>query len=66
MILLLTELADFSFECNLDFKTQGLGFESQLDPGFFSLDLFLTLSAKNLIIHECLLSFTVNNIKPLN
>ena len=30
-----------------DKYSEGLGFESQLDPGFlFSVDLFLTLSAK--------------------
>ena len=35
-------------------------FESQVDPG-----LFVSHSlSKN--IHECLLSFTVTNIKPLN
>ena len=27
-----------------------LGFESQLDPGFFSVDLFLTLLAKTSVI----------------
>ena len=48
-----------------DYYSEGLGFESQLDPGFFSVDLFLTLSTK-IIIHECLLSLTVRNIKPLN
>ena len=49
-----------------------LGGEIQrLDPGFFSIDLFLTLSTtttKKIIIHECLLSPTVKkkktNIKP--
>ena len=30
------------------------------------VDLFLALSAKNINIHECLLSHTVNNIKPRN
>ena len=30
------------------------------------MDLFLTLSDKNIIILECLLSLTINNIKPLN
>ena len=30
------------------------------------MDLFVTLSVKNIIIHECLLLLTVNNIKPLN
>ena len=30
------------------------------------MDLFLTLSEKNIIIQEHLLLFTVNNIKPIN
>ena len=29
-----------------DYYSEGLGFESQLDPGFFPVDLFLTLSMK--------------------
>ena len=28
------------------------------------MDLFLTLSTKNIFIHKCLLSLPVNNIKP--
>ena len=39
----------------------------QLDPEFFSMDLFLIFSTnkKKNIIHECLLSSPVNNIQPL-
>ena len=29
-------------------EQEGIGFESQLDPGFFSVDLFLALSVKNI------------------
>ena len=31
-----------------DWYSKGLGFESQLDPIFFSVDLFLTLSARKI------------------
>ena len=34
-----------------DEYSEGLVFESQLDPGFFFVDLFLTLSTKKNIIH---------------
>ena len=29
-----------------DWHSEGFGFESQLDPGFFSVDSFLTLSVR--------------------
>ena len=46
---------------------KGLGFESQIDPGyFFFVDLCLTLSTKKGIIHEHLLLRLVNNMQPLN
>ena len=31
-----------------DWYSEGLGFKSQLDPRFFSVDIFLTLSTKNI------------------
>ena len=40
--------------------------ESQLDLRFFLWIYFSLSQQKNIIIHECLLSLTVRNIKPLN
>ena len=34
-----------------DEYSEGLGFESQLDPRFFFMDLVLTVSTKNIINH---------------
>ena len=48
-----------------DKYSEGLGFKSQLDPGFlFFVDFISHSLSKNIIIHERLLSFTVNDIKP--